>query len=84
MTQYFTKYTASRIDGHRIYGLSGYMVNFWLFPNGMGFHTIRFFWIYDQFCMGNSGLIDNKTDGIIYFWSFWSPNSFREGWQTRK
>ena len=35
------KYTASRIHGHRIYGLSGYMVNFWLVPNGIGFHTVK-------------------------------------------
>ena len=34
-------YTASRIDGHRIYGLYSYTVNFWWVPNGMGFHTIK-------------------------------------------
>ena len=44
----------------------GYKVNFWLVPNGMGFHTIRFFGymvkfrIYGQF----SSLIGCKTDGI--------------------
>ena len=39
----FSKYTASRLHRHRIYGLSGYMVNFWLVPNGMGYHTIKYF-----------------------------------------
>ena len=26
------KYTRSRLYGHRIYGLIGYMVNFWVVP----------------------------------------------------
>ena len=29
-------YNGSRLHRHRISGLSGYLVNFWLVPNGMG------------------------------------------------
>ena len=35
-------YNAPRLDGHRLYGHSGYMVNFCLVPNEMAFHTIRY------------------------------------------
>ena len=29
--------------GLGIYGFFGYMVNFWMVPNGMGFRTIKYF-----------------------------------------
>ena len=32
-----------RLHRQRIYGLSGYLVNFWLVPNGMGYNTIKYF-----------------------------------------
>ena len=44
-------YRQFRLQGIRIYGISGYKEHFCLVPNGMGFHTIRFFtymeWISD-------------------------------------
>ena len=44
-------YTWFRLYGLRIYGLFGYMVNFWLVPNRVDFHTIENFgymvWISD-------------------------------------
>ena len=36
------EYTGPRLHRHRIYGLSGNIVNFWLVPNGMGFHTMKY------------------------------------------
>ena len=46
-----TTYTGFRLYGLRIYGLFGYMVNFWLVPNRVDFHTIENFgymvWISD-------------------------------------
>ena len=29
--------------GLGIYGFFGYMVHFWMVPNGLGFHTIKYF-----------------------------------------
>ena len=37
------EYTRFRLQGIRIYGISGYMDHFWLVRNGIDFHTIRFF-----------------------------------------
>ena len=34
------QYTQFRLQGIRIYGISGYMDHFWLVPNRMDFHTI--------------------------------------------
>ena len=40
---YPVTYTRSRLYGHRIYGLFGYLVNFLLVPNRFLFHTIENF-----------------------------------------
>ena len=63
-------YNASRLLRHRIYGLSGYMVNFCLVPNGMGFHTTRYpaymVWIPDTWsifrgCKGPWGAVSGSS-----------------------
>ena len=40
---YIVSTLSSAYMGLGIYGFFGYMVNFWMVPNGMGFHTIKYF-----------------------------------------
>ena len=60
------KYTQFRLQGIRIYDISGYMDHFFLVLNGMDFHRIRFF-----------GYKEWIINGI--FWGYWGRNSSLKG-----